>query len=262
MLGILLLTLLFAKKTSDELKENVELTVVMNINTEESLINDLKKTLTDNKIVKKVEYVSAEDVVAIFSKEIGKNVIEPLGFNPLGAELVVTLKSEYATDASLINLKVTLQKNSFVREVIYKLSMLDNINKNVRKITIIMLSILLVFFLISTALINGTIRLHIYSQRFIIKSMQLVGARNGFIIRPFIGRSLKSGFYGSIISWILLAGFLYAGYTYEPTILNYFTDIELAIIAGILLLIGLLFTLISSFFVTRKYLKLNIEQLY
>src|SRR5690606_24316089 len=103
--------------------------------------------------------------------------------------------------------------------------------------------------------------LHIYSQRFIIKSMQLVGAKNGFIIRPFIGRSLKSGFFGSIISWFLLAGFLYAGYTYEPNIITYFSEIELGIIAGILLVIGLLFTLISSYFVTKKYLKLNIEQL-
>lgn len=262
MMGLLMLVVWFGKKKSDELKEKVELTLFFKTDASGEDIQRVRQQLRQNEMVKDVEFRSAEDVAQAYAAEVGKDFIEVIGYNPLGAELVVKLKSAYATDANLIKLKATLIHEPATRDIEFKSAMLDQINVNVQKISMLVGGALVVFLLISIALINGTIRLQIYSRRFLIKSMQLVGATKWFITRPFIYSSMGYGFYGAVLSWIFLGGMMYGAYSYDPQLEKYYTLEELAILASFLLVLGIVFTCISSFFVTRRYLKLNIEQLY
>lgn len=262
MLGLLLTVLFTARKQSIALLENVEMTVMFKPDAENDEVQKVKKMVEGNEKIKSLEYLDKETVNKSFSEEIGKDFVETIGYYPLGSELRIYFKSDYASEANLIEIKSMLMESTSVRDIVYKANLLDKINENVNKIGAVLLALCVIFLLVSITLINGTIKLGLFSQRFSIKTMQLVGATDGFIMRPFIKKSMVHGFYGTIISLLLLSTVLYGFYIYQTELITFLTWNEYAMIGGALIVFSFLLTLISSTFVTRKYLRMQVDQLY
>lgn len=262
MLGLLLVVLYTARKQSIALLENVEMTIMFKPDTDEAEIQKVKTAVGANPKIKEIKYISKEVVNKAFSDEIGKDFVNTIGYYPLGSELRVYFKSEHASETSLLEVKSTLLEFTGVRDIIYKANLLDKINENVQKIGGVLLSLCVIFLLVSVTLISGTIKLGLFSQRFSIKTMQLVGATDGFIMRPFIGRSVLHGVYGTVIAVLLLGAVVYGFYLYEEELVTFLTWIEYGMIGVALAIFAFLLTLISSIFVTRKYLRMQVDRLY
>lgn len=262
MLGLLLVVLFTARKQSISLLENVEMTVMFKPDANEKEVQKVKELVEGNEKIKSVEYSDKETVNKSFADEIGKDFVGTIGYYPLGSELRIYFKSEYASETNLLEVKSSLLEFTGVRDIVYKANLLDKINENVNKIGGVLLALCVIFLLVSITLINGTIKLGLFSQRFSIKTMQLVGATNGFIMRPFISKSMVHGLYGSIISLLLLGTVIYGFYIYQEELATYLTWFEYAMIGIALLLFSFLLTLISSTFVTRKYLRMQVDRLY
>jgi cell division transport system permease protein len=262
MLGLLLVVLFTARKQSIALLENVEMTVMFKPDADEAEVQKIKTAIEGNQKVKSVQYLDKVAVNKAFSDEIGKDFVSTIGYYPLGSELRVYFKSEFASETNLIEVKTSLLEYTSVRDIVYKANLLDKINENVSKIGGILLALCIIFLLVSVTLINGTIRLGLFSQRFSIKTMQLVGATDGFIMRPFVAKAIVHGLYGTLIALLLLGVVVYGFYMYEQELVTYLNWLEYAMVGGALALFAFLLTLISSTFVTRKYLRMQVERLY
>jgi len=262
MLGLLLVVLFTARKQSIALLENVEMTVMFKPDAANEEVQKVKQLVERNEKIKSIEYLDKETVNKNFSEEVGKDFVGTIGYYPLGGELRIYFKSDYASEASLLEVKSSLLEFTSVRDIVYKANLLDKINENVNKIGGILLALCVIFLLVSITLINGTIKLGLFAQRFSIKTMQLVGATDGFIMRPFISKSMVHGFYGTLISLLLLGVVIYGFYVYQEELATYLTWLEYAMIGGALVVFSFLLTLISSTFVTRKYLRMQVDRLY
>ena len=193
---------------------------------------------------------------------MGEDFIEFLGYNPLLASIDVHLQAQYANPDSIKLIKQDLQKYEQIKEVFYQKSLVQLVNQNIRKIGIIILIFSAFLFLVAIALINNTIRLSIYSKRFIINTMQLVGATKGFIRRPFIFRGVLQGIIASIIAMGLLTGAVYFMQKEFDEIIS-LQDIEiLAILYGAVLVVGMFISWISTFFAVNRYLHIKVDKLY
>eukprot|EP01035_Chromulina_nebulosa_P029927 gene29927-39728_t len=262
MLGLLLVVLFTARKQSIALLENVEMTVMFKPDADEAEVQKIKTAIEGNQKVKSVQYLDKVAVNKAFSDEIGKDFVSTIGYYPLGSELRVYFKSEFASETNLIEVKTSLLEYTSVRDIVYKANLLDKINENVSKIGGLLLALCIIFLLVSVTLINGTIRLGLFSQRFSIKTMQLVGATDGFIMKPFVAKAIVHGLYGTLIALLLLGVVVYGFYMYEQELVTYLNWLEYAMVGGALALFAFLLTLISSTFVTRKYLRMQVERLY
>lgn len=262
MLGLFLLLALSANKVKDYLKENVTLTALLQLDADESLVSGLVKELEQNASIKSIQFTTREAAAQKLQEELGQDFIQTLGYNPVSGSLDIRFHSEKANQQTLAETKKWLTEQALVREAFYQTDMLDRIEANAQKLLSGIAIIGLLFTLIAITLINSTIRLDLYSKRFIIRSMQLVGARRWFIIRPFIGKSIMHGVYGFILAALILSGLLYVLSTYIPDPQSLVTWMELSMIAGIILGAGILLTFVCSWLATRKYLRLKLEELY
>jgi cell division transport system permease protein len=209
MVGLLGLILVDANNLSRYVKENIVLNIIVDDAAHETDVIQLKKQLDTNPSVKEADYVSKELAARNLQKDLGKDFVSFLGFNPLPSSIDVYLKADYANNDNIEKFKSQLLKNPLVKEVIYQKSLVDQMNQNLGSITLVVLAFAGIFLVVSIALINNTIRLAIYSQRFLIKSMQLVGATKGFIRKPFLLYGIWHGLLGGLIAIILLTGVLY-----------------------------------------------------
>lgn len=262
MLGLLLVVLFTARKQSIALLENVEMTVMFKPDADDAEVQKVKQLVEKNEKIKSVSYLDKETVNKGFSEEIGKDFVNTIGYYPLGSELRIYFKSDYAAESSLIEVKSALLEFGSVRDIVYKANLLDKINENVNKIGGVLLALCVIFLLVSVTLINGTIKLGLFSQRFSIRTMQLVGATDGFIMRPFIGQSIRHGLYGTFIALLLISAVLYGFFIYQPELVTYLTWFEYGMIGIALAVFAFLLTLVSSTFVTRKYLRMQVDRLY
>ena len=262
MLGLLLVVLFTARKQSIALLENVEMTVMFKPDADDEEVQKVKQLVEKNEKIKSVTYLDKETVNKGFSEEIGKDFVNTIGYYPLGGELRIYFKSAYAAESSLIEVKSALLEFGSVRDIVYKANLLDKINENVNKIGGVLLALCIIFLLVSVTLINGTIKLGLFSQRFSIRTMQLVGATDGFIMRPFIGQSIRHGLYGTFIALLLICAVLYGFFVYQPELVTYLTWFEYGMIGIALAVFAFLLTLVSSTFVTRKYLRMQVDRLY
>jgi cell division transport system permease protein len=239
MAGLLGLILVHAKSLSNHIKENIVLNIILNEDTEEADALNLQKSLNTNSHALSTDYISKELAASNLQKDLGEDFLEFLGYNPLSASIDVHLKAEYTNQDSIQNFIKEASANKVVKEVVYQESLLDMVNKNIRIIGLVILAFTAIHLIIAVALINNTIRLSIYSQRFLIKSMQMVGATKGFIRRPFLGYGILHGLLGAIIAIILLIVLLYLGQQQIPELVlleNYF---EFAIIFIAVITIGI-----------------------
>lgn len=262
MLGLLGLIILHAKKLSDYVKENIGFSIIMKENVKEAGIIKLQKILDATEYVKSTQYVTKEEAAKEFEEELGEEFTSFLGYNPLLPTIEVRFKAEYANNDSLTIIKEKILENSNVKEVFYQESLVDVVNKNVRKIGVIILGFGGLLLIIAIALINNTIRLSVYSKRFLIRSMQLVGATHNFISRPFIWKGILHGIIGAFIAIVLLAGIIYFSQRELPELIN-LQDIDLFLsLFGIVILLGIIISWLSNLLAVRKYIRLKTDSLY
>jgi cell division transport system permease protein len=222
----------------------------------------LQKILDATEYVKSTEYITKEEAAKEFEKELGEEFTQFLGYNPLLPTIEVRFKAEYANNDSLTIIKQKILANPNVKEVFYQESLVDVVNKNVRKISAIVLGFSLLLLIIAIALINNTIRLSVYSKRFIIRSMQLVGATHRFISKPFIMLGIIHGIIGAILAIALLIGVIYLSQRELPELIE-LQDIDLFLsLFGMVILSGILISWLSNYFAVRKYIRIKTDYLY
>lgn len=262
MLGLLGFVLLNANKLSNHVKENLGFTIIIKDGVKEVDIIKLQKSLDAARYTKTTTYINKEQAAEELQKELGEDFISFLGFNPLLPSLDVRLKANYANADSLKLIKADLAQNPKIKEINYQESLIEAVNKNIKKISLVLLGFTALLLIIAIALINNSIRLAIYSKRFIIKTMQLVGATSGFIRRPFVIRSIVNGVYGAIISTFLLVSVVYYSQQAIPELFE-IQDLELLMsMVGLVFLFGILITWISTSFAVRRYLRLRADKLF
>jgi len=262
LLGCLGLLVLNAKKVADHFKEQVVVTIYLNESAKEVEINQLKTSLAMADYTKKTEYVSKEEAAELMKAETGEDFMEFVGYNPLQNSIDVYLKADYVTNETLDGITEDLSTKKFIEEIRYDNDLVELMNDNVKKITFWVLALSGLFTLIAVLLINSSIRLAVYSKRFIIKTMQMVGATKSFIRRPFISKSVQLGIIGAIVAMIGMGIVLY---NLDKT----FPELEflrnpvliISLFVGIFL-IGILITWISTFIATQRFLNLKTDQLY
>ncbi len=262
-LGFFGLIVLQSNMISKHVKENIQVDVFMKKNAKEAEILRLQKELDATDGVKYTHYISAEKAKDIYKKEIGEDFVQFLdGNNPLHASIEIHLNATYANVANLKKLASKIQQRDIVEDVRFYEDYVEKINRNIARITIFFMIISGLLLLISIVLINNTIRLSVYANRFIIRSMQLIGASQRFIRRPFIWRGIVQGIISAIISIALLISLLYKLNQYYPDLVNFNNiDLYLLLFAAILFL-GIIISWWSSSLSVRRYLRMKIDNLY
>jgi cell division transport system permease protein len=262
MLGILGCFLSYSNTILRFLKENIEISLVLKNSANEAEILQYQKKLDKEPYVKSSKYVSKEEALKIMSKEFGDD-LSLLDNNPLYGSIILNLKAEYANPDSLKVLKAQFTKNEMVDDVFYQEQIVDVVNKNVRRVGFIFGGVALLLFIIALTLIDSTIKLAMYSNRFLIKSMQLVGATRWFIIKPFIGRSVINGLVAGMVAVIGLITLLYYVQENLPEIQPREEDlVNFALIFAGVVITGILISLLSTWRAVRKYLRLKLDDLY
>jgi len=262
MLGLLGLIVLNTNKLSDYVKENIAFQIILSDKATDADIAKLRKTLDASEYAKKTEYTTKEDAAAKLKEDLGEDFISFLGFNPLLPSINVNLKAAYANTDSVAWIEKEILQNNKVKELNYQPNLIKMVNENAKNLSLIILVFSVLLLVIALALINNTIRLAIYSQRFLIKTMQLVGATQGFIRKPFILKGMLNGVYGAVISIGMLIGLLYLAARQFPELVM-IQDVELlGLLFGLVLLAGTIIAGISTYLAVRKYLRIKADDLY
>ena len=264
LLGLFALLMMHAQKLSNHLKENIGFEIVMNSNVKEDNILKLQQELEAMPSVKSTEYIPKEEAIRRLSEDLGEDFLQWLGNeeNPLLPSIDVRFNADWANNDSLTIIQAQLLKNKDVKEIYYQKSLVDLINQNVNRIGIALMVASLVLLIFAITLIRNTIRLSIYSKRFLVRSMQLVGATPAYIRRPFIRSGILQGFLGALLADAFLALLLY-GLTKRLPELTFVQDytIIIGIFVGIIIL-GILLGGLSTRLALRKYLHADVDRLY
>lgn len=262
LLGVLGLLVLNTKKLADHFKEQITVSVFLKDNAKPVEIEQLQKSLAMADYTKSADFVSKEDAAEQYSEDIGENFIEFLGYNPLKNSIDVNLKADYVSTAQIAEIAEELATKTYVEEVSYDKPLISLLNDNVKKISFWILIASAIFTFIAVLLINSSIRLSIYSKRFIIKTMQMVGATKTFIRKPFVWTNIKLGMLGSVISLIALAVVLYYVNTNFPE-LAIFKDVMVLVVLFVGIFgLGVLISWLSTHIATQRFLNLRTDDLY
>jgi cell division transport system permease protein len=262
MIGMIGMIVLHGQRLSILIRENIGLSVILKNNVQEKAIADLLKQLDNKSYVKQTEYITREKAAEELQEALGEDFIAFIGYNPLLPSIDIKLNADWANIDSMMNIERSLLSNAAVDEVLYQKSLVHLVNENIRRISLILLAFSLLLLLIAVALINNTIRLSVYSKRFLIRSMQLVGANQSFIRKPFIVQGILHGIYSAFIAILLLVGVLYLLRQEMPE-LSAIQDINmLFILMGSVIIIGVLISFISTYFAVGKYLRSSLDELH
>jgi len=262
MLGLLGMLVLDAKKISDYVKEHVQLNVFLNEDVSEPEISAFQSLLQGNAAIRSVRFISKQEALDSLKKDLGPDATSMLEINPLPASFEIKLNAEYTDAERLKKISTEIESNKMVREVTYQHTEVDKMNENFKMIAIGILLFCALLFFIAVALINSTIRLSMYSRRFLIKSMQLVGATKGFIRKPFITRAIVHGFYAGIVACLLLSGLLYFIRTKLPEFVQLQDIKENGLLFAGILVLGIVLSVLSTFFAVNRYLRVRVDELY
>lgn len=262
MLGLLGVILLNAKQISDHVKENIGFSLYLNDNLSEKELQNLQKTLEEKDYTSRIDYTDKESAAELMKQDLGEDFVEFLGYNPLQASIDLYLKAEFAENASISLIEKELKKFPAVKEVVYQKDLLSEVNANIQKIGIVLFGFSLLLLIIVIALINNTIRLAIYSKRFLIKTMQLVGATGGFIRRPFVFRGVLNGFFSALIALLLLSGVLYSLFNNIPEFFELQNFNVYIILFAAVIILGILISWISTSLAVRRFLRMQSSDLF
>lgn len=259
--GFLGMFILIAKNTSDVLKESVTIQVEL-VDTTAIIYDNFIEELKNYKEIKQIKFISKDSAAAKLKKEISEDFISIIGYNPLFNAIEINIKSEYFTPIILEKIKKQILTNYLVKDVTYPKVVSKSLDKNLRKVSLFIGALAFFLLLMAVVLIDSTIRLAMFSDRFLIKSMQLVGATRWFIIRPYITRSFINGIFSALIGSALLILVLYLISHYSELI-ELKNEIKyLVIIFFGLILLGITISSISTFFAVNKYLRMKLDSLY
>ncbi|MCL4123392.1 UNVERIFIED_CONTAM: hypothetical protein GTU68_027813 [Idotea baltica] len=262
LLGLFGLLVLNTKKISDYFKEQSSITIFLNDEADNQKVKNLQTLLESETYTKSTVYISKEEAAKTITEENGEDFMEFLGYNPLKNAIDLYLNAEFVSPEKMSEIENTLLKNDVVYEVSYDKPLISLLTKNIKRISLWVLIFSSVFVLIAMLLINNSIRLSVYSKRFIIKTMQLVGATKRFIRKPFVWSSIKLGALGALVALIALAIAMYYINHYFPEF-EFLENTELlAILFVSIFLIGIIISWVSAFFATQRFLNLRTDQLY
>jgi cell division transport system permease protein len=262
LLSLLGLLILNAKRIGDYVKENIGFSVILKDEVREADIAQLQKSFDANPAVKATVFVSAQQAAEELQKELGENFLEFLGTNPLKASIDIKFHAAWANPDSIAKFEKEFNAYPQVYEIYYQESMVNLVNENLRKISIVMLAFSSLLLLISIALFNNTIRLLVYSKRFIIKTMQLVGATRNYIRRPFIIRGLLNGLFGSAMASLLLLAVIYFAKRQMPEVLQFTDSMTIAMLIALIFAVGMVLSGIATILAVNKYLGIERDKLY
>ena len=260
--GLLGLIVINAQRLSDYVKENIGFTIMLKDGLNEMETIKFQKELGATDFAKSINFITKEQATQELKTNLGEDFVDFLGYSPLLSSIDVKLNANYANTDSLAVIKNELNKNASVHDIFYQENLIDKLNSNVSRITFFLLTFCLLLFVIAFALINNTIRLSVYSKRFLIRTMSLVGATNGFIQKPFLVKGVYQGIYSSIFAIFMLIGSIQLIQSETANMLN-ITDLKIIGIIFILIFMsGFLLSGISTFFAVRKFIRQNENELY
>lgn len=262
LLGILGLFVINSKRLSDNFKEEIAMTVFFKTEATDSVIKAFNSELKTAKFAKSFEYVSKEKAAEKHMKVIGEDFMQFLGVNPLQNSFDIHLKADFVTNEGIAKIENRLRKNDMIADIVYDKQLVTLVNDNIKNISMWILIVSCVFALVSVLLINSSLRLSIYANRFIIKTMQMVGATKSFIRKPFIQRSVYLGLIGSALAIVALIGVLIYIQTTFPSLGILEDKLSIAIVLVGVLVLGVVITWISTFFATQRFLNLRTDDLY
>ena len=261
-IGLLGLVLINAQRLSNYVKENIGFTIMLKEGVNEMEIMNFQKILDAADFAKSSTFVSKEQATKDLQNDLGEDFVSFLGYSPLLSSVDVKLNASYANTDSLAVIKTELNDYPVVHTIFYQENLIDKLNSNVNRLSFFLLSFCLLLFVIAFALINNTIRLSVYSKRFLIRTMRLVGARNSFIQKPFLVKGIYQGIYSSIFAIFMLIGSIQLIQSETASMLN-ITDLKIIGFIFILIFIfGFFLSWISTFFAVRKFIKQNESELY
>lgn len=262
LLGLVVFSVQTSRNLSQWVKENLTVTVILNDKVGTDQAKQFSEYLYARPFSKNINYISREQALKEQTEAMGSDPSEFLGMNPFPATLELQLNSDYANADSLTWIADELRKNKEVADVAYQVDLMDSVNRNLAKLNILLLVLALLLTVISFSLINNTVRLSVYSRRFLIHTMKLVGASWGFIRRPFMKQGLMVGIIAALLAIMALGAAIYALYYYEPGIIRIITWRELLITALSVLVFGLVITLTCSYVSVNRFLKMPAGELY
>jgi len=262
MVGVLGILVLKSTKIADHFKNQVSISLFLKDHVERAQSLKLEESLKKKDYINTVSYVSKEMAAETFSQDIGEDFLDFLGTNPLKNSMDLHLKAEFVNPVMMLMIQKELLENTYVSEVVYDAPLVELLTQNIQKISFWILVVAGFFMLLAIILINSSLRLSIYSKRFTIKTMQMVGATKRFIRRPFIWKSIRLGIVGAFLGSLALYFLVYYISEQLPE-LDLLTDIEaLGIVFGGLFLLGIFISWISTFFATQRFLNLKTNYLY
>ena len=262
LMGLIILMGLLGNKLSVYVKENMSFSIVLKDNVGDLDVKRMQKNLESLPYIKSTEYISKEQAARELEDELGENPENFLGFNPLQASIEVKLHSEYANPDSLKLIENKIKNYTSVSELLYRKDMMELVQHNMKRVGLVLLGLAAILMIISFVLISNTIRLLIYSKRFLIHTMRLVGATAGFIRRPFIWYNVVSGIIAAVLAICMLTAALY----YLQAELTGFIQIldipTLLIVYTAVLLLGILLSVLATIVSVNKYLRMRFDKLY
>ena len=262
LLGLVVFSVQTSRNLSQWVKENLTVTVMLSDDVSVNGAKLLCRDLYHRPYSRNIDYISKEQALKEQSEAMGSDPSEFLGVNPFPATLELQLHSDYANRDSLKWIARELQKNPKITDVAYQVDLMDSVNRNLTKVNLVLLALAVLLTFVSFSLINNTVRLSVYSRRFIIHTMKLVGASWGFIRKPFMKQALLVGVIAALIAIAVLGGCVYALYYYEPNIISIITWRELTITAVAVLLFGIIITVACSYISVNKFLRMSAGELY
>ena len=262
LLGLVVFFVLGAHNLSVYVKENINFSILISDDMKESDILKLQKKLDKEPFVKETEYISKKQALREQTEAMGTDPQEFLGYNPFTASIEIKLHSDYANSDSIAKIEKKIKRNTNIQEVLYQKDLIDAVNDNIRNISLMLLGLAVILTFISFALINNTIRLTIYSKRFLIHTMKLVGASWSFIRRPFLRRNFWIGVLSAVIADAVLWGAAYWLVSYEPELIRVITPEVMLLVSVAVLVFGVLITWLCALLSINKYLRMKARTLY
>ena len=262
LLGLVVFFVLAAHNLSIYVRENINFSVLISDDMKEADILKLQKRLDKEPFVKQTEYISKKQALKEQTEAMGTDPEEFLGYNPFTASIEIKLHSDYANSDSIAKIEKMIKKNSNIQDVLYRKELIDAVNENIRNISLVLLALAVVLTFISFALINNTIRLAIYSKRFLIHTMKLVGASWSFIRGPFLRKNVWSGVLAGMLADAILMGTAYWAVTYEQELIQVITPEVMLIVCGSVLVFGIVITWLCAYISMNKYLRMKANTLY
>lgn len=262
LIGLTTTLVLFAGDLSVAVRENITLSVVLNEDAKASDVQKLQKKIDAEEYTKSTEYIDKERAISELTEELGHDPTEFLGYNPLLASLELKLVSEYANNDSISKIEKALRRLPEVREVIYQKNLVQAVNDNVQRISVVLLALSVLLLIVSYALISNTVRLSIYAKRFLIHTMKLVGATGRFIRRPFLAQGMMMGLLSSFIAMGMLSLSMFWAQSEVGNMLSTEFIDSILISFAVMIIAGLLITFVSTYISVSRYLRLSLDSMY